>query len=143
MEGNFNVHESDIPGVAIGCYRAGKKVSCEDKTNRELKGVTRNQKNRNQHYLTAPVLAHLHQEMMNKRLAFLSSQSKYHELSTHYVHQQGIGILKLFHVLKSHELRLENKQYHHIKSLEKYFHKRHQNKLFTVRRMETKFTMKL
>lgn len=47
MEGNFNVHESDIPGVAIGCYRAGKQVSCEDKTKRELEGVTRNQNNRN------------------------------------------------------------------------------------------------
>ena len=27
-------------------------------------------------------------------------------------------------------------------SLEKYFHKRHRNKLLTVRKMETKFTMK-
>ena len=33
------------------------------------------------------------------------------------MHRQGVPILKLLDVLKSHELNLENKPYHHIKNL--------------------------
>ena len=54
--------------------------------------------------------------MMNKVLVFSSSQSKHHPLSTPYVHRQGMRILKLLDVLKSHKPGLENKQYHHIKN---------------------------
>ena len=119
MERNFSEQKSDIPGVAaIACDHAGKQVNREDKLmvlKVGLKGITRNQNSSNWHYLAAPLLAQL-QEMMNKGLAFLSSQSKHHQISVPYVHRQGIRVLKLFDVLKSHELDLENKQYHHIKN---------------------------
>ena len=69
----------------------------------------------NRNYLVVPVLAQL-QKMMNKRLAFASFQSKYHQNLTPYVHQQEIRMLKLIDVLKSHHLGLENKQCHHIRN---------------------------
>ena len=53
--------------------------------------------------------------MMNKGLVFSSFQSIRHQIITIYVHRQEIQILKLLDVLKSHQLGLENKQYHHIK----------------------------
>ena len=76
MEGNFSVQKNDIPGVAIGCDHAGEQVNREDKTGSGLKGMTRNQNNRNWHYLAAPVLAQLQEEMMNKGFVFSGCQSK-------------------------------------------------------------------
>ena len=70
MERNFNVQKIDIPGVAFGCDHADEQVNREDKTRGELKGLTRNQNSRNRHYLAAPVLAQLQEEMMNNRLVF-------------------------------------------------------------------------
>ena len=54
--------------------------------------------------------------MINKGLVSSSSQSKHHQLSKPYVHQQGMRTLKLVDVLKLLELGLENKQYHHMKN---------------------------
>ena len=53
--------------------------------------------------------------MMNKGLVFSSFQSIRHQIITIYVHRQEIHILKLLDALKSHQLGLGNKQYHHIK----------------------------
>ena len=53
---------------------------------------------------------------MNKGLAFTSFQSKHHQICTPYVHRQEIRILKLLYALKSYQLGLENKYYHHIKN---------------------------
>ena len=55
--------------------------------------------------------------MMNKGLVFSSFQSIRHQIITIYVHRQEIQILKLLDALKSHQLGLENKQYHHIKKI--------------------------
>ena len=52
--------------------------------------------------------------MMNKELVFSSFQSIRHQIITLYVHRKEIQILKLLDVLKSHQLGLGNKQYHHI-----------------------------
>ena len=52
---------------------------------------------------------------MNKELVFFS-QSRHLQLNTPYVYRQRIRVLKLLDVLKSYELGLESKQYHHIKS---------------------------
>ena len=52
---------------------------------------------------------------MNKGLVFSSFQSILHQIITLCVHRQEIQILKLFDVLKLHQLGLRNKQYHHIK----------------------------
>ena len=95
-------------------YRKDEPVNREYKTCGGIKGIIRNQKSSNRHYLAAPVLA---QEMMNKGLVFSSFHlSKQQQLNTLYMHQQGMRILKLLDVLKSHKLGLENKQYHHIKN---------------------------
>ena len=53
--------------------------------------------------------------MMNKELVFSSFQSICHQIITLYMHRKEIQILKLLDVLKSHQLGLGNKQYHHIK----------------------------
>ena len=53
-------------GVAIGCDHAGEQVNHKNKTGSELKGMTRNQNNRNLHYLAAPLQAQLQEEMMSK-----------------------------------------------------------------------------
>ena len=53
--------------------------------------------------------------MMNKGLVISSFQSIRHQIITRYVRPQEIQILKLLDVLKSHQLGLGNKQYHHIK----------------------------
>ena len=86
------------------------------KTRGVLKGIIRKQNCCNQHYLAAPVPAQLQEEMLNKELVIQSSQSKHHQFRTAYEHRQGLWILKLLDVLKSHKLGLKNKQYHHIKN---------------------------
>ena len=53
---------------------------------------------------------------MNKVLVFSSYQTKHQQLCTPYVYRQGMPILKVLDLLKSHELGLENKQYHHSKN---------------------------
>ena len=57
-------------GVSIGCDHAGEQVNHKNKTHSELKGITRNQKNRNLHYLAAPLQAQLQEEMMSKGMGF-------------------------------------------------------------------------
>ena len=82
--------------------------------------------------------------MMNKELVFSSFQSIRHQIITLYVHRKEIQILKLLDVLKSHQLGLGNKQYHHINKFVtgEVFPQRHHNKLLTVRKTEAKFKIK-
>ena len=70
---------------------------------KRYKGIT------NRHYLVVTALTQLQKKIMNKGLAFTSYQGKHHQICTPYVHWQEIRILKLFDVLKSHQLGLENK----------------------------------
>ena len=72
--------------------------SCRWATRGQLKSTTMSKNSRNWYYLAAPVLAQLQKGMMNKG------------------NRKRMCIVKLLDILKSHELGLENKQYHHIKN---------------------------
>ena len=75
MVGNFSVQKRDILGVAIGCDHAGEQVNHEDKTRGGLKCKTRNHNNCNLHYLIAPVIVQLQEEMLRT----LSLEKYFHE----------------------------------------------------------------
>ena len=72
--------------------------SCRWATRGQLKSTTMSKNSRNWYYLAAPVLAQLQKGMVNKW------------------NRKRMCIVKLLDILKSHELGLENKQYHHIKN---------------------------
>ena len=63
LQGNFSVQKSAIVGTAIGCDHAEEQVNCEDKSRGGLKGITRNENSRTRHYLAAPVLGKVTEEM--------------------------------------------------------------------------------
>ena len=71
MERNLSVQKSHILGAAIECDHAGEQVNRKDKTRGGLKSITRNLNSHDQHYLAAPLLAQLQEEIMNKGLVFL------------------------------------------------------------------------
>ena len=119
------------------CDHASEQVNPEDKTHGELKGRTRNQNSRNLDYLAAPVLAQLREEIMTKGL-FLVLSINNASLVRLMCIDKGCG-----YVLKLHELGLENNKITlRTLSLKKHFHKRHQEKFLSVRRIQKKFTMK-
>ena len=64
MEGNFSCQKTGIPGTAIGRDHAGEQVNKILKTRGGLTGITRNENSRTRHFLLAPVLQSISDEML-------------------------------------------------------------------------------
>lgn len=64
MEGNFSCQKSDIQGTAIGRDHAGEQVNKVLKTRGGITGITRNENSRTRHFLLAPVLQSISDEML-------------------------------------------------------------------------------
>ena len=117
MKGYFSVQKSSIPGVALGCDHAGEQVNCEDKSRGGLKGITRNVNARTRHYLAAPIVDQIANEMMTRGQANTSTSQSHHQLKDPVISRQNVRILKLVSVLQQGDLGLDKAENPSIRNL--------------------------
>ena len=117
LQGNFSVQKSNIVGTAIGCDHAGEQVNCEDKSRGGLKGISRNDNSRTRHYLAAPVISKITEQLLEQGQVNKRSTRTHHQVSKPYVDRQNDRILKLLTVLQHHDLGLAKEECSSIKNL--------------------------
>ena len=116
-EGKFSVQKTPIPGVGIGCDHAGEQVNCEDKSRGGLKGITKNENARIRHYLVAPVLEQISEELRQKAGATKATKMRHHQLKDPVIELQGQRVQSLISILQNCELSLGSDENSTIKNL--------------------------
>ena len=102
-KGDFSCQKSEIPGTAIGRDHCGEQENKKIKNRGGIKGITMNQNSRTRHFLAAPVLASLTDQMFNLGGHIAkSSTGKHHQYTNAYIRGQNECVKSLPPVLESH-----------------------------------------
>ena len=101
--GDFSCQKSDIPGTAIGRDHTGEQENKKIKNRGGIKGITMNQNSRTRHFLAAPVLGSLTDQMFNLGGQITkNSTRKHHQFNNAYIRRQNACVKSLLPVLESH-----------------------------------------
>ena len=73
MDGDFSCQKSEIPGTSIGRDHAGEQVNRTIKNRGGITGITKNENARTRHFLIAPILCSISEQML--KLGGVSSPS--------------------------------------------------------------------
>ena len=103
-KGDFSCQKSEIPGTAIGRDHCGEQENKKIKNRGGIKGITMNQNSRTRHFLAAPVLASITDQMfdLGGRIVKTSSKRKHHQLNDSYIKRQNEAVNALMPILEEH-----------------------------------------
>ena len=101
---DFSCQKSEIPGTAIGRDHCGEQENKKIKNRGGIKGITMNQNSRTRHFLAAPVLASITDQMfdLGGRIVKTSSKRKHHQLNDSYIKRQNEAVNALLPILEEH-----------------------------------------
>ena len=102
MAGDFSCQKSDIPGTSIGRDHAGEQENRTIKNRGGITGITTNENARTRHFLIAPILKSLSEEMLKLGGASSSVPKCHHQLNKAYTKRQNLRISSLLKVFEKH-----------------------------------------
>ena len=89
MDGQFSVQKKEIPFVAIGIDQAGEQVNAEIKSQGGIIWITRNNNSRLRHFLIAPVVSTIYQEMYDMGMHHSAPRKRKNTISWERLTQIG------------------------------------------------------
>ena len=100
MDGDFSVQKSEIPATAIGRDHAEEQQNKVIKNRGGITGIICNENSRNRHFLIAPVLRTIAEEM--QQLGVVQPLSKkHHQLNNKYTSFQNACLSSLLSILEN------------------------------------------
>ena len=107
-EGEFSVQKSMIPGTAIGRDHAEEQEVGKLKSRGGIKGITRNENSRIRHFLVAPILSVITEEMesMGNGQQLEKNRKLHHQLNLTYTAFQNKRVTSLLEFLENHNFEL-------------------------------------
>ena len=100
--GDFSYQKSVIPGTAIRRDHCGEQENRKIKNRGGIKGITMNPNSRTRHFLAAPVLASITDQMFDLGGHITRSSTKHHQLNNAYIRRQNEAVNSLLQVLEEH-----------------------------------------
>ena len=101
MDSDFSSQKSEIPGTSIGRDHAGEQVNRTIKNRGGITGITKNENARTRHFLIAPILCSISEQMLKLGGVSSPSSRSHHQLTQSYTRQQNQRITSLLMCSKS------------------------------------------